>query len=66
MNVIEENNRMNMVTQGTTTAIMTGYFYSAYVAMLPWFAAAIPLILLDLKLGRAKARHRGEEVTVNK
>lgn len=66
MNVIEENNRINMLTQGTTTAVMTGYFYSAYVAMLPWFAAAIPLILLDLNLGRAKARQRGEEVTLNK
>ena len=66
MNVIDEGNRMNMVTQGTTTVIMGSYFYSAYVAMLPWFIAAVPLILIDLRLGRKKARMKGEKVTINK
>lgn len=66
MNVIDEGNRMNMVTQGTTTVIMGSYFYSAYVAMLPWFIAAVPLILIDLRLGRKKARMKGEKVTLNK
>lgn len=66
MNVIDEGSKMNMVTQGTTTVIMGSYFYSAYVAMLPWFIAAVPLILIDLRLGRKKARMKGEKVTLNK
>lgn len=66
MNVIEENNKMNMVTQGTTTAVVSGYFHSAYLAMLPWFAVSIPLIMIDLRLGRKKAYKNGEDVTLNK
>lgn len=67
MNVVaESNNNANLAVQTTTTAVMTNYFYSYYVAMLPWFAAAVPLILIDLILGRKKARARGEKVTIGK
>lgn len=66
MNIVDENNKENMVTQGTTTAVMSSYFHSAYIAMLPWFFVAIPLIILDLRLGRKKARKIGEDVTINK
>ena len=73
MNVVEENNKANMVTQGTTTAVFGAYFHTAYLSMLPWLFAAIPLILIDLNLGRKKAKlryaktHKNEDkVTINK
>lgn len=66
MNLIDENNRGNMMTQGTATAVMSSYFHDAYIAMLPFFAVAIPLIILDLKYGRQKAKLSGEDVTFNK
>ena len=66
MNIIEEGNKVNMLTQGATAAVYSTYFYSAYMAMLPWFAVAVPLILIDLTLGVKRARIRGEDVTLNK
>lgn len=73
MNVLEENNKANMATQGTTTAFFTAYLHTAYVAMLPWLLVAVPLILLDLKYGRKKAQLKYErtlsdkdKVTLNK
>lgn len=73
MNIIDENNKSNMITQGTTTAVFSTYFHTAYIAMIPWFVAAIPLIIIDLKYGREKARRRYEKtknpddkVTLNK
>lgn len=69
--IAEENNNLNMSLQGATTSVMAGYFYAQYAQMLPWFAVAIPLILLDLKLGRARAKKKwragnGDRVTLNK
>lgn len=66
MNIIEENNKSNMVTQGTTTAVLSTYFHSAFIAMLPWLFAAVPLVITDLRLGRKKAKKNGEDVTINK
>ena len=66
MNPLEENNRVAMATQGATAAVFSTYFYDAYAAMLPWFIAAVPLIILDLNLGRKKARAKGQDVTFNK
>lgn len=66
LTIIEENNNVNMAVQGTSVAVMSNYFYHAYVDMLPWLLPAVPLILLDLKLGRAKAAKKGESVTFNK
>ena len=66
MNVIEENNKVAQATQGATAAVFSTYFLEAYAAMIPWLIAAIPLIVLDLRLGRKKARIRGIEVTFNK
>ena len=66
MNVIDENNKVAQATQGATAAVFSTYFLEAYAAMIPWIIAAIPLIVLDLNLGRKKARARGIEVTFNK
>lgn len=66
MNIVQENNNANLAIQGTTATIMSSYAYNYYIEMLPWMAAAIPLILIDLKLGRAKAKSKGEKVTIGK
>lgn len=66
MNVIDENNKTNLVTQGATTTVLSAYFHTAYVSMVPWFLAAIPLIILDLNYGRKRAKMRKETVTINK
>lgn len=57
--ITETNNNANMSVQATTTAVttdFTDFLHSSYVAMIPWFIAAIPLILLDLRLGIARAK----------
>lgn len=66
MNPINDNNNANLAVQGTTAAFVSGYMYDQYIAMFPWFVAAIPLILLDLRLGRQRARKNGESVTIRK
>lgn len=66
MNPINDNNNANLAVQGTTAAFVSGYMYDQYIAMFPWFMAAIPLILLDLRLGRQRARIKGEDVTIRK
>lgn len=66
MNPINDNNNANLAVQGTTAAFVSGYMYDQYIAMFPWFMAAIPLILLDLRFGRERARKNGESVTIRK
>jgi hypothetical protein len=66
MNIVDENNKANMITQGTTTVVLSGYYYSVFASMFPFLIVVLPLVTLDIKYGRRKARSRGEEVTIRK
>lgn len=66
MNPLNDNNNANLAVQGSTATYLSGIMYDQYLNMFPWFLAAIPLIILDLRLGRARAQLDGERVTINK
>lgn len=55
---IENSNLGNVLIQGGTTAFFSMYLTQAYMGMLPWIIAAIPLIIGDLYFGIKKVRCR--------
>lgn len=55
---IEDSNIGNTLIQGGTTAFMTVYLTQAYMDMLPWIVAAVPLIVGDLYFGIKKVRYK--------
>lgn len=68
---LEGNNTANAVVQGGTTAFLSNYFNSAYMEMLPWIIAALPLLVGDLHFGWNRARYlhkegKGDKPTVTK
>jgi hypothetical protein len=54
------------VTSTGITATAVIFFRDAFVHMIPWLMASIPLILLDLNFGIKAARHRNEKVRLSK
>lgn len=63
---VEDSNTVNIITQGGTAAFLSVYLNQAYMEMLPWIVAAVPLILSDLYFGIQKTRYRGEKVSYTK
>lgn len=55
---IDEPNTANAITQGGTAAFLSVYLNQAYMEMLPWIIAAIPLIISDLYFGIKKVRFK--------
>ncbi|WP_294477090.1 hypothetical protein [uncultured Bacteroides sp.] len=53
---IEDSNIGNVLIQGGTTAFFSVYMTQAYLDMLPWIVAAVPLIVGDLYFGIKKVR----------
>lgn len=58
MNIIDENNKSNMITLRNNYSSIFYLLSYGHIAMIPWLVAAIPLIIIDLKYGREKARRR--------
>lgn len=63
---ISESNTANAVIQGGTASFLSIYLNQAYMEMLPWVIAAIPLIIGDLFFGIKKTMHKGEKVYIMK
>lgn len=63
---ISEPNTANTIIQGSTAAYLSTYLNQAYMDMLPWIIAAIPLIVSDLYFGINKTRSKNEKVHIMK